>query len=472
MSRAPRDRWPAAQRAVTPDPEIYTLRPTLSARSATLITAGAMIGTGIFASVTDVARASASALWVLLAWLAGGVLSLLGALSFAEAGSRDPQTGGLLVYLERAFGPATAACFGWAMLSVLLPSSVAFFAQTAARNLLAAVGVAGVAPTRLLALVFVALLVATNVRATSWGARLQDGLTGVKLVALVLLTAMGLRVGWLVSHAQLPALVSVGARGPATGGGTSFATALVSVLWTYDGWIDVTSVGGELRDPKRDMPRALVGGTLLVMALYLLVNCGYLAALGVSGLAASATPAVTLAQGLGAELGALVSLMVAVAALGGGAVGLMSGARVVHAAAVSGLLPSGLARVSRWQTPARALTLSAVLAVAHLLSPLGGLGEVFVVGAWPFYALGALAIVRLRRRDQLGARDGFSTPWFPWPQRVFALVSVAIVAMYAVQQPKRTGLSLGLIALGPWVWRLSMYFDKRSRRVASLSERA
>jgi amino acid transporter len=146
----------------------------------------------------------------------------------------------------------------------------------------------------------------------------------------------------------------------------------------------------------------------------------------------------------------LFDALVAVASIGGGAVGLMSGARVVYAVARDGLLFAPLARVSSRGVPAVAIVVCGALAVLYARSPLAKLGEVFVVGAWPFYALGALAVVRLRRSGAFEQAQGtrFVTPLFPWPQRVFALVSAAIVLGYAVREPRNTAISLGVVALG------------------------
>lgn len=421
----------------------HGLHRELGLRSSTLLTAGAMIGTGIFVSPIATAKATSSAAWMLFAWLLGGALSLLGALSFAEAGSALPETGGLAVYLRRAFGDGAAFLFGWAMLAVLVPSSVAFFAQVAWWHLRdAGLLVQSVWPT-----VFIVALAAVNVVGVRSGARTQNALTVLKVAGVVLVAALGLsRLGVL---AQPTMTIAMAPRASFA----SFAAAMVPILWAYDGWIDITSVAGEVRSPRRDIPRAIIGGTLLVTALYLLATGGMLAAFGHDGLASFGERDTVFSSGPWStgRVRVALALLVAVASIGGGAVGLMSGARVVFAVARDGLLFAPLARVSSRGVPANALISCAVLALAYVHSPLARLGEVFVLGAWPFYALGALAVVRLRRRSQLGALDDasvFRTPFFPWPQLVFALLSVAIVLTYAVREPKNTAISAGAIAAG------------------------
>lgn len=417
------------------------LRRELGLRSSTLLTAGAMIGTGIFVSPIATARWTPDARTMVLLWLLGGALSLLGALSFAEAGSALPETGGMAHYLRRAFGPWAAYAFGWAMVAVLVPSSVAFFAQVAFWNLRDAGLLAHPAwPSA----VIVALVV-SNVLGLRSGAALQNGLTVLKLVGVLVMAVVGL--------CAAPAAVThtIHSRDVSQVIPSLFA-AMVPVLWAYDGWIDVTSVAGEVREPKRTIPRALVIGTLLVTALYALANLGMLRALGHGTLRTFGDRDTVFSAGPWAASGARKALaaLVATAAIGGGAVGLMSGARVVFAVARDGLLFAPLGRVSARGVPANALIACGVIALLYVHSPLAKLGEVFVLGAWPFYALGALAVVRLRRAGQLAPESSevFRTPWFPWPQVVFALVSVAIVLGYAAREPKNTALSLGAIAVG------------------------
>ncbi len=425
------------------------LRRELGLRSSTLLTAGAMIGTGIFVAPIATAKATPSAGWMLLVWALGGALSLLGALSFAEAGAAMPETGGLAVYLRRAFGRWAAFAFGWAMVAVLVPSSVAFFAQVAFWHLRDA----GVLTSAAWPSVFIAALVAANVGGLRSGARLQNALTVAKVFGVLALAALGLsRLGVHAQHTN--------SSSPSTAGLTTFAAAMVPALWAYDGWIDVTSVAGEVRDPQRTIPRAIVGGTLAVTAIYLLATLGLLSAFGHDGLRALGERDTVFSSGpwsTGPLRVALASL-VAIASLGGGAVGLMSGARVVFAVARDGLLFASLAKVSSAGVPANALIVCGLIALGYVHSPLAKLGEVFVLGAWPFYALGAAAVVRLRVRDELWSNavvgEHFRTPWFPLPQAVFAAVSVAIVVGYALREPKNTALSLGAIAAGALVYPL------------------
>ncbi len=420
------------------------LRRELGPVSATLLTAGAMIGTGVFVSPFSVARGTTGPWEMAFAWALGGGLSLLGALCFAEAGAAIPETGGLSVYLRRAYGPRAEFAFGWTMLAVLVPSSLAFFAQVAATHLRDA---------RLIQWVYfpeatIVALTAVNVLGLRTGAAVQNALSLVKIAGILGVALFALAHRGAEAGSAAPAVTAVTVARPAVGLG-AWLGAMISILWAYDGWIDVTSVAGEVREPRANVPRALLGGTVLVTALYLLAIASFVAIVGFDALAAPGPDRTVFALGPW-ERSALrpwFDGLVAIASVGGAAVGLMSGARVVFAVAREGGLPRALGRVSGRGVPAGAIVVCGALALAYARTPLGRLGEIFVVGAWPFYALGALAIARLRARGALDG-GGFRVPWAPWPQRAFATLSAAIVLMYTWQQPRSTALSLGVIALG------------------------
>jgi APA family basic amino acid/polyamine antiporter len=290
-----------------------------------------------------------------------------------------------------------------------------------------------------------ALLVGVNLRGVRAGAAVQDAATVLKYGGVLLVALLGL----LARPAPSEPVV-------APSGMAAAVAALVPVLWAYDGWIDVTSIAGEVRDPARQIPRSLALGTALVTLLYLLVNVAYLRALGPAALAASETPAADAAARLaGASGRAGVSALVAIATFGGCAVALLTGSRVVYAVARDGLFLRAFAHTSRTAVPDVAVTASGALAVAYVVSPLGHLGEMFVVGAWPFYAVGAVATVVLRRTEPALPRP-HRTVGYPVTIVVFALASLAIVAGYAMTRPMQTAISLGVIAVGLPVYALTL----------------
>ncbi len=414
-----------------------------------LVTVGAMVGSGIFFTPAEIARRAGSLGGALAVWVAGGVLSFLGALSVAELGAAYPRTGGLYVWLDEAFGPRVAFLFGWTMLAVLAPSSVAFFAGLSAQHLGV---VTGLSP-RPLAAGLVVVLALLNARGVSEAAWVQSATTVARVVGIAALAVLA-----LAGPGAAPAAVAAPA-GP--GHGVSFGAllgAIVPVLWAYDGWIGVTSLAGEVRSPGRTLPRALLGGTLAVMALYALMVLGLHRALGDAGLGASQAPGEALGRHVAGEAGArAVSLLVAVSTLGACLIGMLAGTRVVAALGMRVPRWGALGRLSSRGTPNVALAVTAAGALAYLhAASLGRLAEVFVVGAWPFYALGAVATMVLRRKHPTLARP-FLTPGYPWVNVVFLLATVGMLAAFAVDSPPAAAASLGIIALGlpvyAWVMR-------------------
>lgn len=424
---------------VSPPPPPVPADPSraLGLGHATLVTVGAMVGSGIFFTPAEIARRTGSLSGALTVWLAGGALSLLGALSVAELGAACPRTGGLLVWLDLAFGPRVAFLFGWTMLAVLVPSSVAFFAGLTAEHLHV---VTGLAP-RHLGLAVVLLVALLNTRAVADAARVQSATTVARVagIAALALLALALPPG----ATALPAVTAT------TGSFGALLGAIVPVLWAYDGWIEVTSLAGEVKSPGKTLPRALLVGTAAVTALYALMVLGLHRALGDAGLAASRAPGEALGRAVAGDAGArAVSLLVALSTLGACLIGMLSGTRVV--AALGERVPRwrALGRLSARATPDVALAVTTVGAIAYQrVAGLGRLAEVFVVGAWPFYALGAVATMVLRRTQPTLARP-FRTPGYPWVNVAFLLATLGMLAAFAWQSPRATALSLGVVALG------------------------
>lgn len=426
------------------------LRRELGAGSAVLITVGAMLGSGVFATPHEVAGTIDSPRTTLALWLAGGALSFLGAVSFAELGAAIPETGGMYVYLRRAFGPFAAFAFAWAMTIVLVPSSIGFFAQVTAQHI---GGLLHGSPggVRILAVGVVLGLVGANVIGVRTGAAVQSGATVVKFAGVLLMAAIGL-VGVRSLGASPHAMTTAATSAPRHASLLETVAMLVPVLWAYDGWIDITSIAGEVKHPSRNVPRALLLGTAVVTGLYLLVNIAYLRALGPAFLARSETPAADAAAiAFGATGRVVVSLLVAISTFGGCAVALLTGSRVVYAVARDGLFLRTFARTSPAGAPYVAVIVCGVLAMGYLTAIGGALADLFVVGAWPFYAIAALATIRLRRTEPDLPRP-HRTLGYPVSVIVFSVTSIAIVASYAITRPGKTFVSIGLIALAAPVY--------------------
>ncbi len=407
---------------------------------AAMITVGAMIGSGIFYTPAEVAHRTGSTARALAVWAAGALLSLLGAFCVAELGAAIPTTGGMYVYLRRAYGTFTAFLFGWSMLAVLVPSSVAFFAGVTARHLAPALG----APEAWVSVGVIALVAGVNV----WGVRAAAGLQSATALAKYAGLALVALAAFVADPSSVAAaVVPAPALGEPMGAWEASLAAVVPVLWAYDGWVDVTSVAGEVRDPGRVIPRALIVGTLAVGAVYLVVVAGYHHALGTAALGASRAPGndlgVALAGGVGLRL---MAALVALSTFGGCVIGMLTGTRVVAAMGQDGAFIPALGTLSARGTPSRAIALTAALAVAYALSSrLGQLAEMFVVGAWPFYGLTAIATMILRRREPSLARP-FRTPFYPWSVLGFLAAIAVMLVSFTRTTPVPTLVSFAVIA--------------------------
>ncbi|MEZ4407583.1 MAG: amino acid permease [Polyangiales bacterium] len=408
-------------------------RPVLGPAHATWITVGAMIGSGIFSTPADVARRTGSTAASVAVWVVGALLTLLGAVSVAELGAALPASGGLYVWLRRAFGERLAFLFGWAMLVVLVPSSVAYFASVTANHVAPLVGVS----PRAVSTVTVLGCAAVNALGVAPAAGVQVAVTVARVVALA---AIGLG-GTFLGDAPAAPSPSPTALG--------LAAAVVPVLWAYDGWIDVTSIGAELRDPARDVPRALVRGVALVALVYVLVTLGLHHALGTPRLAVTPAPGLALGEALGGLAARrAVGALVATSTVGACLVGMLTGTRVIAAMGTAGALLRPLGAVGVAGVPQRAIAVTAALALVYLgWAPATRLAEVFVVGAWPFYAAGALATVALRRKEPALHRP-WKTPAYPWPIVGFVVVTALMIVAFAIDDRRSVLASFGLIAVG------------------------
>ncbi|KZC36963.1 UNVERIFIED_ORG: amino acid permease, partial [Rhodanobacter sp. FW104-R5] len=283
---------------------------SLRPRDAALVVVGGIIGGGIFLNPGIVAQRTESGLALLLMWVAAGVLTLIGALCYAELGARRPHAGGSYVYLREAFGPLAGFLFGWTMLLVIYSGSSAAVATIFASYTAALFGLqsAWALPLTVGGLVFVS---AINLFGIRLGAQIQNLFALLKLLAVAVLVACGLFLaGAGAGHGQL--LAADPARQ-----GVGFIGAALPVLFAYSGFTYLNNLAGEVREPQRTLPRALALGMGLVIVAYALVNVAYLAVLGHAGLAASTAPAADVMQQVAGPVGAkLIALGVAISTLG------------------------------------------------------------------------------------------------------------------------------------------------------------
>jgi amino acid transporter len=415
---------------------------------------GSTIGSGIF-RVPSVAAAEGGTLGaVALLWIAGALLTLFGALTVAELAALFPRPGGIYVYIHEAFGPIPAFVFGWTRLLVIQPAllgGIALIFAAYARTFLTLTEM----QVRAIAIAAILVVGAANYRSIAWGAAIQNLSTAAKVVALVGLAMVVFVLGDPASGSFGPG--GTGAPHPPPTDWTGLGVALVAVLWAYDGWADATYVAGEVRDPERSLPRALIGGFAVVVVVYLLLNAAYLYVLPLNTMATSelvASDAVSVVLGgVGASMVAGLVLLSTFGALNGT---MMSGPRVFFALSRDGLFFRRIGAVHpRGRTPHLAVSLVTALGVAFVsVRTFEELAEAFILGLWPFFMLAVLAVFRLRK-----ARPELPRPYrtwgYPFVPAAFLFVSGIMLLNALFADPTSALFSFGVIASGVpvyWMW--------------------
>lgn len=444
---------PEVEPPVDPLPSGDGLRAVLGPFDATMIVMGSIIGAGIFRVPAQIAKAAGDPTWIVALWVLGGAVSLCGALVFAELGSSLPRAGGQYVFVREAFGRCAAFLLGWVLLTAVNSGAVAYVAGVFAEHLQALVAHLrpgtdfGPRGRQALAVALIAGLTALNARGVRLGAMVQNAamLTKIAGISLIVLLGAGAALGWI----DLPARSDVASDAATDWAG--LGAALISVTFAYGGFQNVAAAAGELRDPQRDLPRAICVGTVAVIALYLALNLSLVAILGVEGVAASPTPVAAAAGAVLAGGEVLVAALVMVSTFAIVQVILMVLPRIFYAMAKDGLFFAAVARVHpRHATPHVAIWALGGLSIAHvaLAASLHDLLEICSLCDWVFFFLCALALFVLRARRPDLARP-FRVPGYPIVPGLFVVAALAIVADILVNaQPRPVLTGLALFALG------------------------
>lgn len=425
--------------------------------SAVAVLVGSTIGGGIFRTPAIIAQRVPAPLPMFGVWMLGGALALCGALTYAELAALYPRSGGVYVYVREGFGRLPAFLFGWTELVLIRASALGAIATPFAEYLLRSLGLDPARPPYDAAVHWVAAfaIVGTatlNFIGVRWSSLVLNFTTAAKYGALGALVLLAFAVGRGDFHNF------VGAAGPLHGG--LFGLALVSVMWAYDGWGDLSFVGGEVRDPERNLPRALILGTGAVIAIYLLVNAAYLYLIPISRMAQSPLVAADAAQVIVGRVGVgIVAVVVIVATFSTLLGSMLTAPRIFFAMADDGLFFRSVARVHpRFQTPWVAIILTAVLGIIYVsLRTFQQLADQFVIAIFPFYALAAAAVFVLRRRrpPAVLARP-VRVPGYPVVPALFVLATLYMLGNALWQAPLFTGLAFAIILLGVpvyYAWR-------------------
>lgn len=424
------------------------LRRELGLASCTLMVVGGIIGSGIFFTPAEVARALPNGTWILAVWAIGGVVALAGALAFAELGAMMPDAGGGYVYIREAFGPLAAFLCGWMTLLLISTGALAAVAMGFAGYVERYVDLGAVGGRLGMAALTILILGITNYLGLKPGAAVQNALTVAKIVALAGLIVAGLAL-WTSVGAPIPVASAPAPRASLLAG---FAAAFVAVLFTIGGWQQLNMVAGEIKRPEWTIPRALTLGILIVIAIYLGANAVYVHVLGRDGLAASsAVAADTAVRLIGPAGGTLITIGAMLSILGFVNVALLGNSRMPYAMARDGMFLSAAGKIHpHFGTPHVAIAIMVVWSLLLLFGTRGDLGKLLsgvVFADWIFFGLGGASVFVLRRTRPNAVRPYRSLGYPVLPALFVIAAGVGIVSSY-VAAPKMSLFGTALLASG------------------------
>jgi APA family basic amino acid/polyamine antiporter len=435
-----------------------TLERTLGLRDLIMLVIGTVIGSGIFIVPGAVLRQTSGRVTVaMLVWFAGGILSLLGALTYGELCARNPKAGGLYVFIRDGFGNLPAFLYGWTLFFVISSGSLATLA-VAFTSYLGEIIPLSPLIAKLAAVGMILVVTIVNVLGTKKSARLQDWTTAIKVVAILIMCAVLLVLGHGFTEASTTAPANVSIGSILSGAGL----AMIGVLWAYEGWQYATFSAGEAIDAQRNFPKALLIGSATLIGIYLLANLSYLAALGPVKAAQTdsiAATAVTALVGRSASKLVAGAILLSIFSAANGLT--LTAPRVYYAMAKDGIFFHQLAQVHpRFRTPAVAVVAGSLWAI--LLAVTGTFEQLLtyvVFTGWLFYALGAASIFVYRRRSTTDEKV-YRVPGYPLTPLLFILAAAALVANTIVTQIGRAAIGLGIVLLGVpayFIWRRSAH---------------
>lgn len=447
---------PAAE---TPDsglPASSSLKKSVTFLEAMAIVVGMIIGSGLFLK-PGIVLASAGSPWMsLLAWVAGGIITLASALSVAEIAAAIPKAGGLYAYLEELYGETVGFLLGWVQAVISYPASVAALA-------IAFASYSGYflpmndLQQKALAVGILLFILGMNVISTTYGGVIQLLATAGKLVPVVGIVAFGLLSG------SQPGFAGVSGLAAEAAGAAGFGAAILGTLWAYDGWIGVTNMAGEMKNPAKTLPKVILIGVSFVIVVYVLFNLAIFRALSFEQIVSSPTPGADAAEALlGSGGGAFITAGIIVSVLGALNGYLMTAARVPQAMGERGIAPFSpfLRRIHpRFGTPANALIFQAALAILYIFSgTFNTLTDLLVFVLWIFFTAGVFGVFLLRRR--IPAQPGrYRVPLYPLTPMIGIAGGLYILGSTLLDSPGRSLIGIGITLIGLPVF----YYMKRNR---------
>ena len=425
-----------------------TLERRLGLWSSIGLVIGITIGGGIFRTPAGIATRVPEPMLMMGVWILGGIIVMCGALAFAELSASMPETGGMYVYLREGWGRPFGFLYGWAQLVLIRAAALGGISSVFGEYFLRVIGQdPSIHPRLADALAAGAIIVAsiTNIVGVQFGALFAGISTVAKFGALAILVLASFLIGGGVGGNT----ANFSSTGAAVDPGL-FGLALISVMWAYDGFADLTFASGEVKDPQRNLPRAIIIGTLLIIAIYLAANAAYLYMNPIGVLAKSRLISADTMGTLFGQIGvSFVSVIVMISTFGSLMGSMLASPRIFFAMADDKLLFEPIARVHpTWKTPHIAITLACILGVAMVMTQtFEQLTDTFVLAMWPFYALSVAAIYTLRR-SQPNLQRPYKVVGYPIVPAVFIAAAIYLVVNALITDPKWTSITFGVVLLG------------------------
>jgi APA family basic amino acid/polyamine antiporter len=417
----------------------------LSLLDSTMINVGSMIGSGIFMVPATIALYLQSSVPIILVWIVGGIVSLFGALSVAELGAMMPRAGGQYVYLREAYSPLWGFLYGWAAFAVINTASIAVVAVTFATYMGYFFPMESFA-IKSVAVASIVFLTIINCFGIKLGAVVQNVFTLSKIGALLVLAILSFALSGGSFSNFSPALPSL----PVTSLMGPLVLAMIAVLWSYDGWIEITYVAGEVIEPQRNLPRSLAIGTLIVILIYILISSAVMYVLPMETAAQSQLVLSDAAVKIMGTSGAVfISIAVIISTFGTNNGFIFTCPRIYYAMANEGLFFKWLARIHpKYETPVASLIIQAVLACAFIISGTYDQLTLYVVFAsFLFYGMSAGAVMILRKRSPALPRS-YKTWGYPYTPILFMLFALTLTIYSFIEKPADSIIGVGLVLLG------------------------
>ncbi len=428
-------------------------RRALGPWSTTALIAGSMIGTGIFFFVSDVAVRLPSRAAILAAWAVGAAIASCGALCLAELAAAYPQTGGIYVFLRRAYGPLVGFLYSWAKFLIMRVGTFAILAVAFSGFFADFLGLGPGAPPwieKAVAVGVIVVLTAINIGGLRAGAAVQNVLTAAKIFCLVAIVGVGalFAMGLLEPHT----VAIEPAKRPEGSFLLLFGAALIPVMWTFGGWDESPFVAEEVRNPERNLPISILGGLWTVALLFVLVNAAYLAILSPSEIAGSAgvTATVAMERALGGGTRKILCVALMISTFGAGNGFALTGGRIAYATGRDQALFRWFARTHpRTKTPARSLAVQGALAIVAILALANPFSLLLYTGLayWTFAGLTAAAVVVLRLRDS-GRERPFRVWGYPVMPILFVAASLGMAISVIVNDTHNALVTVGILVAG------------------------